>query len=184
MNLLTAVNLMMPKVGERPVTSLEVKHPTLAVLLPLIEFNTRKTLKTGWWFNKYPYEAFPNVDGEITLGDDTLSFVPDYSGVAVLRGLKLFNPETLLYTFTSSVKGTVTQYVPFDELPESAAQYIFYSSLVEAYTTDIGVTQELQIWQTLAGQGWSDLMSEHLRQMKHSTRRSRKWRKLIYALQG
>jgi hypothetical protein len=32
MQLLTAVNLVLPKLGERAVTSLTVKHPTLAIL--------------------------------------------------------------------------------------------------------------------------------------------------------
>jgi len=82
------------------------------------------------------------------------------------------------------VQGRVTQDVLFDELPESAAQYVFYSSLVEAYATDLGVTTELPVWQRLAGQGWSDLIGEHLRQKKFNTRRSRNWRKLVYAMQG
>ena len=48
MKLLDAVNLVLPKLGERPVTSLEVKHPTLAVLLPIIEQTQINTLQRGW----------------------------------------------------------------------------------------------------------------------------------------
>lgn len=181
MELLAAVNLTLPKLGERAVTSLSVKHPTLAVLLPIIEHTRKTTLMRGWWFNKYKYTAVPDTGGVITMGTDTLSFVPDCPGTAVLRGRELFNPTTLTNVFTGSVNGTVTQDVPFDLLPESMANYVFYSSLVEAFTTDIGVSQELGIWQTKAAQGWSDVLAEHLRQVKPNTRHNRHWRRLIQA---
>ena len=184
MKLLNMVNLVMPKLGERPVTSLEQRHPTLAVLLPIIEQNRISALQKGWWFNEYIYTAVPDNTGVINIGTDTIAFVPDCPNVAILRGDKLFNPVALTFVFTESVKGRVTQDVTFDELPESAAQYIFYSSLVEAYTTDIGVTQELQVWTSRAQTAFSDLTAEHLRQKKYSTRRSPRWRQYINALQG
>lgn len=181
MKLLDAVNLTLPKLGERPVTSLEVKHPTLAVLLPIIEQTRRTTLNRGWWFNEYDSTLYPDLTGVIAVGTDTLSFVPDERGAAVVRGGELFNPETLTNIFTAPVKGTVTHDVEFDLLPEVAANYVFYSSLVEAFTTDIGVTQELGVWQARAAQAWSDMVAEHLRQVRPSTRQRRAWRKLIRA---
>jgi hypothetical protein len=184
MELLSAVNLVLPKLGERPVTSLEVRHPTLAIILPIVEQTLRNTLRRGWWFNEFIYTAYPAPSGEIDIGATTLSFIPDESDVAAVRGTRLYNPETLSYVFTAPVAGKVIQYVVFDELPDSAASYVFYASLIEAYATDLGVTQELQVWQTLAGQAWSDLLTEHLRQRKHSTRKSRRWRQLISAMRG
>lgn len=181
MKLLDAVNLIMPKLGERPVTSLAVKHPTLAVLLPIIEQTRRSTLNRGWWFNEYASTLYPDTDGVIAVGTETLSFVPDMAGTAIVRGSELFNPVTLTNVFSAPVKGCITQDMDFDLLPESAATYVFYSALVEAFTTDIGVTQELGVWQTRAGQGWSDMLAEHLRQVKPSTRQHRAWRRLIRA---
>lgn len=174
----------MPKLGERPVTSLETRHPTLAIILPIIEQTQRATLMSGWWFNEYPYKAMPNVDGEITVGIDTLSFIPDCPDVAVQRGVRLFNPVTMSYVFTEPVPATVIQLVDFDELPESVANYIFYSALVECYTTDIGVTQELSVWTNLASKGWSDMVAEHLRQRKHSTRNTKQWRRMRRAMRA
>lgn len=184
MELLTAVNLVLPKLGERPVTSLTVKHPTLAVLLPIIEQTQANTLMRGWWFNEFKYTAYPGPTGEIDIGVSTLSFIPDEANVAVVRGQRLFNPVTLSYVFEEAVTGKVIQNVAFEELPESAATYVFNSALIEAYTTDLGVTQELTVWQNLAARAWNDLLAEHLRQRKHSTRNSRRWRQLIYSLQG
>lgn len=184
MKLLDAVNLVLPRLGERAVTSLEVKHPTLAILLPIVELTLRSALMQGWWFNEYEYTAHPNSEGEISLGADTLSFVPDKSDMAVQRGTRLFNPKTLSYVFTEPVKGVVVQYVEFDLLPEAAAMFVFYESLVDAFTTDLGVTQDLQIWQARSNESWSDLLSQHLKQRRHSTRKSYKWRRMINAMRG
>lgn len=182
MKLLEAVNLTMPKLGERAVTSLSVKHPTLAVLLPIIEQTRRTTLNRGWWFNKYDTKLYPDTEGKIAVGTDTLSFVPKIPGTAIVRGRELFNPVTLTNVFTEPVEGVLTQDVEFDLLPESAANYVLYSALVDAYTTDLGVSQELSIWQTRAGSGWSDMLAEHLRQTKPNTRDNRAWRKLKRAM--
>lgn len=184
MLLLDAVNLIMPKLGERPVTSLDVRHPTIAVLLPILDQKRRNTLMRGWWFNEYDYTAPIDVDGHINVGDDWLQFVPVTPDTAVVRGSRLFNLQTLTDVFTEAVKGRVTQDVEFESLPESAAQYVFYSALVDAYGTDIGVTQELSIWQAQAAEGWSALTGEHLRQKKYSTRSSRVWQRYRRSLQA
>lgn len=183
MKLLDAVNLIMPKLGERPVTSLQAKHPTLAVLLPVLEVRLRSFLLKGWWFNQYTYTAHPSPDGTIRLGLNTLSFVPEEEGVAT-RGLELFKTEDLSYTFTEPVKGRITQYVQFDDLPESAAHYVFYSALIETCATDLGQQPELQVWQRLAGEGWDGVVSEHLRQKKFNTRKTRQWQKYRRALRA
>lgn len=184
MRLLDAVNLIMPKLGERAVTSLTAKHPTLAVLLPIIEQTKREVLGKGWWFNQFSYNALPDNTGEIVLGSQTIRFVPDQTGAAVVRGKRLYNPENTSYKFTGPVKGLITEDVDFDLLPDSAAHYVFYNALVEAYATDIGVSQELGTWQMKAGSAWSELLAEHLQQRRHSTHKTKAWRKYINALQG
>ena len=184
LKLLDAVNLVLPKLGERPVTALDVKHPTLAIILPVVDQTIQNTLQRGWWFNEYVYTAYPDPAGEIALGTAAMSFVPSGVQPYFMRGERLFNPETRSYVFSAAVEGTLIERLEFDDLPESAATYVFYASLVEAYTTDLGVSQELQIWQSLAGRAYSDLMMEHLRHRKFSTRKSRRWRQLIHAMRS
>lgn len=184
MNLLDAVNLILPKLGEHGVTSLNTKHPTLAVILPEIDNELRILLMKGWWFNEFDTTLYPDSEGKIAVGADVLTFTPACADVAVQRGLELYNPVTLDYVFTSPVKGRVRQYVEFDKLPESAAQYVYFSGLVNAFIADIGLTQEVQAWGSKAGAAWSDLLAEHLRQRKYSTRQSRKFRNLVSALRG
>lgn len=184
MKLLDAVNYILPKLGEHQVTSTDTKHPTIAILLPIIDTELRQLLAKGWWFNEFKYKAYPDSEGRIVLGSNTLEFVPDKPDVAVQRGLSLYNPVTLSYVFDTYIEGTVHEYVDFEDIPESAAQYVVHNALVASYTTDIGATQELQLWASKAQMAYSDLLAEHLRQRKHSTRRSRKWARFMNALRG
>lgn len=184
MILLDAVNLILPKLGEHGVTSLNTKHPTLAVILPEIDNELRQLLMKGWWFNEFDVTLYPDPEGKIAIGTDVLTFTPDCADVAVQRGVELFNPITLNYVFTEAVPGRVRQYVEFDKLPESAAQYVYFAGLVNAYVADIGLTQEVQAWGNKAQAAYSDLLAEHLRQRKYSTRQSKKFRRLVSALRG
>ena len=63
MKLLDAVNLILPKLGEHRVTSVDNKHPTLAIILPEIENELKKLLARGWWFNEFDYKAYPDSEG-------------------------------------------------------------------------------------------------------------------------
>lgn len=184
MNLLDAVNLILPKLGEHSVTSLTLKHPTLAVVLPEVDNELKAVLGRGWWFNEFDYTAYPDSEGGIVLGSTALTFTPKYPDTAVQRGTQLFNPSTLSYIFTDPVAGRVRQYVPFDLLPESVAQYVWYSALVNIYVTDLGVTQEVAVWQSKAAAAYSDMLAEHLRQRKYSTKSSKKWQNLRRAMRA
>ncbi len=183
MKLLDAVNLILPKLGEHPVTRLDQKHPTLAIILPEVENHLRVILNRGWWFNTYPYTAYPDNEKHIALGTDTLSFTPDDAACA-LRGLQLFNTETQSFEFDAPVKGVIKEYVEFDLLPETAAQYVWNSALMSAYITDLGMTNEVQAWQAAANTAGSDLMAEHLRNRKYSTAYSPRFQRLRRAMRS
>lgn len=183
MKLLDAVNLILPKLGEHPVTSVTLKHPTLAIILPEVENELRNLCNRGWWFNQFEYKATPDIDGKIALGVDTLSFVP-YIPYAAVRGKELYNVETMSYVWDDPVEGLLTTYVQFEELPETAAQVVWWNALINAFATDIGVSQELQIWQVRAGAAASDLVAEHLRNRRYNTKKTKRFRRLRSALRG
>ena len=182
MELLTAVNLILPKLGEHPVTSITVKHPTLAIILPEIDNILVSVLSKGWWFNTYEYTARRDPEGYIALGTNILSFIPDNrSPMAAQRGIQLFNTETMSFKWDRDVTGLVTQKLEFNVLPESAAQHIMYSALVTSYITDLGSTNEIQAWQILANSAYTMLLSEHLRNRKYSTAKSPRYQRLLRA---
>lgn len=183
LELLTAVNLVLPKLGEHPVTNLDVNHPTLAVILPEVDNSLTELLLKGWWFNEYETTLYPDSEKHIALGVDVLSFIPYYTSAAV-RGSELFNTSTLSYDWDSAVEGRITQRVEFDKLPESAAQFVWYNALISAYVTDLGVTQDVQVWQVKAGAAYTQLLAEHLRNKKYSTTKSRRYQRLRSAMRA
>jgi len=183
LQLLEAINLILPKLGEHRVTRVDIKHPTLAIIVPEVENTLRQLLNKGWWFNEFPYKGIPDSEGFITLGIDTLAFMPHKSSpYCVLRDGKLYDPATLDYVWAEPVSGTVKQYVPFDSCPESAQQFVWYAALVDALATDIGMANEIGLWQTHAAAAYGDLLAEHIRQRKYSTQQSKRYRRLRSAM--
>lgn len=183
MKLLTAVNLTLPKLGEHPVTRLDQKHPTLAILLPEVENQLRVLCSHGWWFNSYEHTFYPDNEKHIFVGTDLLSFVPCDDNCAV-RGEQLFNTDTVSFEFDAPVKGWLVELVEFDLLPESASQVVYNRALVNTYITDLGMTNDVQAWQAAANSAASDLLAEHLRHRKYSTARSRRFRRLRSAMRS
>lgn len=183
MQLLTAVNRIMPILGERPVTSLDTKHPTLALLLPKLDTKLEDVSTVGWWFNSFNTTLYTDEAGEITIPLDTLAFIP-LCTAAVVRGGKLYNPATMSYVFDSAVPGELIQRVPFEQLPETAASYVWYSALVDAYVTDIGMEQNVQEWMRQAGLAQVRMEAEHLRHKKYSTYNNPRFQRVRAALRG
>lgn len=184
MLLLDAVNYIMPKLGEHEVTSVEARHPTVALILPAIEDQLRIVLGKGWWFNEFSTTLYPDSEDELTLGIDVINVLPKNPNVAVQRGRRMYNPETFSYKFTEPLDVRVRQYVEFEEVPEPAAVWVRNNALCAVYTADIGVTPDIQIWMDLATQAQSDLVAEHLRNKRYTTRNSRPFRNLRRAIRG
>lgn len=185
LKLLDAINMILPKLGEHRVTRVDIKHPTIAIIVPEVENTVRQTCAQGWWFNEFEYTAPINAEGEIVLGQDTLAFTALPSEpYTVLRDGKLYNPSTLSYTWDRGIRGLVKQYVEFDSLPESAQQYIWHTALVTTYVTDIGLEKEVQLWQGLAAAAYGQMLAEHIKQRRYSTRQSTRWGRLRRAMRS
>lgn len=183
MDLLSAVNGVLPVLGEHPVTSTTQKHPTLAILLPIIDRKIDEECARGWWFNVAHLKLFPDSEKKIAVPIDTLAFLPDCEG-PVVRGNQLFNMETQSYDFDAPVEGELTSRREFNELPESMAQYIFYSSLVQAYLTDIGLENVVSEWKELMDTAEANATKEHLRNKRYSTMRSPRFQRLRRAMRA
>lgn len=185
MLLLDAVNEILPKLGEHPVTTLDAKSPTIGVILPEISSQIDQVLQSGWWFNTFHVDLFPNSEGNIDVPDDTLSFVsdPEYP-VVVQRGEQFYNAENRNYQFTGKVSGKLIQTMDFEDLPASAARFVMYSAMVIIYLTDIGLEQVVQAWQAQAQQSQAAMEQEHMRQRQFTIKKSRRYQKLRRAMRG
>jgi hypothetical protein len=183
MDLLTAVNRILPKLGEHPVTSLLSKSPTLTLVLAEIESVRDELTMQGWWFNTHTVTLPLNDDSEIDMAETSMSFIADDFECSIRSG-KLFNTEDNTYVWEEAVVGTLITRVPFDELPESVASYVFFHTLIAVYGTDIGVTRELELWVAEERAAQQRATSEHLRNKRYSTTRSRRYSNYRYALIG
>lgn len=183
MDLLTAVNRILPVLGEHPVTSVDAKHPTLGTLLPKVETKIEDITLPGYWFNTFDYTFYPDPMGGIAIPGDVLSFVPE-NAAAIVRGKRLFNPLTMTYVFPAAVTGRLITRVPFEELPESVASLVWYSTLVDAYITDIGLEPSVREWQRQAADAERRVVSEHLRNMRYSTTKTARFARYKNALRS
>lgn len=185
MDRLTAVNLILPKLGEHVVTSLAQRHSTVALILDEVDSQVRTLCQRGWWFNEYSTTLQRNTAQEIELPLNALSFLPDdMSFNAVQRAGKLFNADTLNFTWAAPMAGTLKVLLDFEELPESAAQAAWYSALCAVYVTDIGMAQDLQMWDQARISAATTMEAEHLDQKKYSTARTYRYQRIRSAMRG
>ena len=184
MELLSAINLTLPALGEHVVTRVDARHPTLAVILPVLELKIKECLMRGWWFNEGQYTLYPDTNGEIVLPTNTLSFLPTGDVKATVRKFKLYNQAARNFVWPGPVDGTLLENLDFEELPESVATYVYYSALVQVYITDIGLEQVVQKWEGYAQTSEFTATQEHLRNMKYSTRKSSRYAHWRSALRG
>lgn len=184
MELLTAVNLILPAMGEHPVTRIDIKHPTLAVIIPVIQSRLDTTLMRGWWFNEFRHTLYPDSEGGIAIPDGTLAFIPDDGYAGTVRQKKLFNAETMNFLWTKPVPGVLQLRLDFEDLPESVATYVFYNALVQIYLVDIGLEAVVSEWKQIAKEAEFLATGEHLRNMRHTTRKSKRYGRLRSAMRA
>ena len=185
MELLNAVNTVLPALGEHTVTELDPKHPTVQVILNAIQNRLDDALLETWWFNTYDVTLYPSPEGEVALQDGILSILP-YDVQASKRGNRLFNLETREYTWPVGVpiRARIAERVSFEQLPESVARMVMYDGLVHAYTTDIGLEQVVQAWRLAASAAASQVLAEHLRNKRYGTTNSPRYKRYRRALRG
>ena len=184
MQLLDAVNYVLPKLGEHQVTSLDARSPTLRILLQLFEYHRQSVLRRGWWFNEGVHTLQLNPDSEIDVGTNVLSISSTSGSNVARRGARLFNIETQTYKFDAPVEVRVISDLDWELLPSAVQDWIKYSVLLDQLITDQGVTQELQVWEEARATAERQTLAEHLRARKYNTANSRRGQRIISAIRG
>lgn len=179
MTLLQAVNRIIPALGEYPVDSIETSNPTVGIVLHAIENARQDLLLKGWWFNRFETTLYPDSNGVYIAPHNTIEWVPK-NVPAILMGRKFINPADTTDKFPSvtRLEGTITLDVSFDELPASFKLWVVYKGMVDAYLNDIGLEEIVNQWRGEAYNAENQVMMQHLRFKKYSTRDSRTARKL------
>lgn len=184
MKLLTAVNLILPKLGEHTVTSVESRHPTLGIILPQLDLKLGTVQGRGWWFNtQAELTLYPDNLGKIAVPENLLSFEA-FDEYPAMHSEEFWNSKTGLYKFDGPISGKAIYRFGFEDLPESAARLVLYEACVEAYLTDIGREPIVAEWKELARRALADVELEHLRMCRYSTRKSPRWARRLAAMRA
>lgn len=127
---LEAVNALLATIGEAPVNTLTGSLPVDAAMARrLLHEKSREVQSAGWSFNQDLGLSLPRLnDGTIPCPSNALSIdVLDYPNVVVRTG-KLYNRDTQDFVFPGAVRVDLVSFLPFNELPEYARQFIKVSA--------------------------------------------------------
>lgn len=125
---LEAVNVMLSVIGEAPINTL-----TGAATVDVIQAKailsqvSREVQSIGWHFNiERDYPLVPDINQEINLAANMVRVDADqYPELDVVqRGLRLYNRKDHTFKFDKTVKVEVIFLLSFEELPQTARQFI------------------------------------------------------------
>lgn len=130
---LEAVNMCLAAIGESPVNTLISTGlaDVASARAKLTEFS-RTIQSTGWAFNtELNYPLMRGSDGTITAPLNTLSISTDANVTDALisqRGQNIYDKKNHTYIFTNDLKVNIILFLDWDELPQTARQYIAISA--------------------------------------------------------
>ncbi|CAX63154.1 tail tubular protein A [Pseudomonas phage phikF77] len=182
MLLLDAVNVILGKIGELPIPSMDETYPTMAIALPELEDQRIQLLTQGWWFNTWwKHKLTPDPQGRINLPKDTLAFYPDSPDLQ-WDGLGVRDANTGDDRIGKVVEGRLVLSREWDRIPEIAQRVIAHQAALAVYTHEIGpdetaqvIAQELQAYQ-------NELSRMHTRSRPLNTQAKRsfsRWRRSL-----
>lgn len=132
---LEAVNLMLAAIGESPVNTVADNGVVDAVMARArLRATSRAVQARGWHWNtdKALVLARSYPEGEVlvpanTLKVDTVGESKDVD--VVLRGKRLYDRRRHTFSFDTNLTVDLVTMLPFEELPETARQYITVSAV-------------------------------------------------------
>lgn len=144
---LDAVNTLLFVVGESPVNTLEGGTVVDAVTAEqVIDRVSRAIQSKGWNFNTdtcFPLKTQLFDPKEILVPDTALSCDPSDKNLNVVqRGNKLYDKDNHTFIFdVTEIECDITWLLPFDELPETARNYITVQAARRFQTGIVGSEQ-------------------------------------------
>lgn len=127
---LMAVNTMLSVIGEAPVNTLDAASQTADVILAknLLDEVSREVQAAGWNFNRETDVELSPASSTIILPTNTgrvdVEKVNADSKEYVQRGTKLYNKTDKTFTIDKTLKCTIVYMIDWEDLPESARQYV------------------------------------------------------------
>lgn len=184
MTLLEAINTCLTALGEARVTSAEVRHPTVDLIKATLVVKQRLLLERGLWFNVTMVTMFPSLDGTMEYPANALSIVGPCGEVFIPRNGSLFDVINNTDQFTKSQDLRVTYNLDFEDLPECVAVVLTCDTAMEIYTGDFGVDTTVSKLNADRSAASAQMEMLHLRNVRHSTRDRRGFRRIRNALKN
>ena len=182
MNLLQAVNYILPYLGEAPVTSLDIRHPTVAMVLDNINTSRTRLLAKGWWFNELNTTLFPSSEGDMPAPTAALAIYSDKN--IEERDNRLYNIDEGSYLFTEPLKVKIIEDLLFEQLPTYAALCIQERAAIDTYVKDFGVEKVVEIMMEREREALWALEQENLRKRKYNSLKNGRAMRYVSALRS
>lgn len=147
MQTIDAINEMIGYVGESPIDPADTdytQHPLYESALRILTSTSRMVQAKGWWFNTRETTLTP-ASNAIAIPDSYLSVaIKDlYREEYAVRSGALFDLTNDTATITSKLEAVVRELLVFEDLPETAAQYIKEAASVRFVQTYDGDRSKL-----------------------------------------
>lgn len=182
MDLLGAVNLVLRKIGEIPVTSIDEQYPTLALILPAMEEARIKLLSEGYWFNTYYKHTIKQTpNGEVVCPLNTLKFFPEEARHKWV-GRRIADTDTGSIFVNEDVTGRIIIDIPFEDLNEVAQYAVAYTVAHATYLSDIGNDDICQKLEVTRDEYIGQVNGDHTVQRKQNSRERKqvmRWRRSL-----
>lgn len=146
-----AINDMLSYLGESPLDVTDpdyANHPLYQSALRVLNRSSSKVQSRGWWFNDRVTDLIP-VANSITIPATylTVRIVGYRNAEYTIRNGVLFDMTNNTAVIGSNLRARIVELVDFEDLPETAAEYIAAhaaSRFVRTYDGDAGKQREVE----------------------------------------
>jgi len=185
MNLLTAVNRILPYLSEGSTTSVNDGHPVTASVVAALDTERLNLLQEGYWFNQRTQTLALSLAGEVQVPSTCLSgYCPELRDIIEVRDGKLLNLTTNTTVFPQPVLYQYTEDLGYSQLPLAAQEVVLWKAALTVYVPDFEVDRTAGAMQQYLQRAEGLLTREHLRHIRMDTRSKRAATQILSALRG
>lgn len=149
--LLEAINTLLAAIGSSPVTNTDTPQNADAIIAKNNINRALRDIQTEkWYFNsESDYPLTPDVNGTIHIPNNIINI--DFTGRLgegnrfVIRGKKLYDRLNHTFKIDTQLVADVVLCLEYDEIPESAAQYVI-ARAARRYQEDMLGDPSLRTW--------------------------------------
>jgi hypothetical protein len=181
--LLKAVNIILPWLEEAEVTSINTRHPTVTIILTKLDTVRLSLLSVGYWFNTEVRKFYPSGEQKVDVPLNLLAFYPeDYMLNYVARDTRFYDLDASTFNILAPFTAKCIMDLPFIDLPQPVADAIVWRACQDVYVPDFGITNSVQVMAMREAEAIALVEREHLRRIQMSSMRTRAGHNFMQAL--